>query len=221
MILNIYKEKHWTSFDVVAKIRSILKTKKVGHAGTLDPLAEGVLLVLTDKDTKRQNELMHQEKEYIAEIVFGIKSPTYDMEGPLEELNTNIDATKLQTKLAVIIPEFVGEIYQKVPAFSAVKVKGKKLYKQARKGTLDKDDLPVKKVFIKSIDLISVEANCYKSFPIAKIKVTCGSGTYIRSLAYDMGKRLGHEATLYSLIRTRVGFYTVNDSKKIEELILP
>ncbi|HLC93455.1 MAG TPA: tRNA pseudouridine(55) synthase, partial [Patescibacteria group bacterium] len=96
MILNIYKPKHWTSFDVVAKTRSILKTKKVGHAGTLDPLAEGVLIVLTDKDTKRQSEFMKLSKEYQAEIGFGLKSPTYDLEGPVELKYSNILLTEFE-----------------------------------------------------------------------------------------------------------------------------
>src|SRR3989344_9156170 len=118
MILNVYKEKGWTSHDVVAKLRGVLKTKKIGHAGTLDPLAEGVLVVLTGEDTKRQSEFMSLRKEYVAEIAFGAKSPTYDLEGPLSFFDKPINANEIREKLGNLLQKYTGKFAQRVPAFS-------------------------------------------------------------------------------------------------------
>ncbi|MFC1700135.1 tRNA pseudouridine(55) synthase TruB [Patescibacteria group bacterium] len=211
MILNIHKEKNWTSFDVVAKVRGILGEKKVGHAGTLDPLAEGVLVVLTGEDTKKQSEFMNMEKEYIAEFGLGLDSDTYDLEVLPRVIDTNIDFEKE-------IKKYVGKIKQKVPSYSAVKVKGKKLYKEARKGKIDESSLPVKEISIHSIEILDkyekdIETESgVKKIPIFKVKVVCGSGTYIRSLAHDL------DCVLVSLVRTRIGDFKVEDSIEISEI---
>ena len=220
MILNIYKEKDWTSFDVVAKLRGILKIRKIGHAGTLDPLAEGVLILLTEKDTKKQNEIMQLQKEYIAEIALGAYSETYDLEKiPAFENTTSFDTQEILD----VFPRFTGTINQKVPAYSAVKVKGKTLYKLARKGALKNTEIPTKTITIYNLELldlykkeITTEAGV-KNLQIIKLKVTCSSGTYIRSLANDLGEALGTKGVLASLIRSRVGDYKIENAKKVSE----
>lgn len=208
VILNIYKEKSWTSFDVVAKVRGILGEKKVGHAGTLDPLAEGVLIVLTGKDTKKQSTFMKMEKEYVAEIVLGFDSDTYDLESELRFIG--IPKFKIEEE----IKKYVGKIKQKVPPYSAVKVRGQRLYKKARSGNINKDELPIKEITIHSIDILEqgeVEIGS-RIVPTAKLRICCGSGTYIRSLAHDLG------GVLTGLVRTKVGDYKVEDAIKVSEV---
>lgn len=227
MILNIYKEKDWTSFDVVAKVRGILgKKRKVGHAGTLDPLAEGVLIVLTDDDTKKQTEFMNMEKEYVAKIAFGITTPTYDLEMLPDLTKQQIGIEDLKTKLPDVIKEFEGEIDQKVPPYSAAKVGGKTLYKEARKGKVGEIELPVKRITIHKIELLEIveeevttNEGCRK-LPVVKLRVSCSSGTYIRSLAHDLGERIDSGAVMTDLVRSKIGEFLVGDSKKITELEL-
>jgi tRNA pseudouridine55 synthase len=215
VILNINKQKGWTSFDVVAKIRNIFNIKKVGHAGTLDPLAEGVLIVLTDKDTKQQDRLMHTDKEYRAEIMFGFESPTYDMEGPLSYTGYKPDLNEVRSK----VTELTGTITQTVPPYSAVKQGGVRLYKKARAGRIDTSSLPKRQVTIYAIDIESFDEEEFvfdgRSFyvPVLMCSITCSSGTYIRSIAHDLG------GVLKSLVRTRVGDFLIEDSVTIDELI--
>ncbi len=225
MVFNVYKEKGWTSFDVVAKVRSILgRKRKVGHAGTLDPLAEGVLIVLTDEDTKRQDEFMTMEKEYIAKIAFGITTPMYDLEVLPNVSETQVSLKEVKKILEKILPKYIGEIAQKVPAYSAVKVKGKTLYKEARKGKLSDIKLPVKRITIYEIEVLGsgeeeIETKEEKrKFPVIKMKVRCSSGSYIRSLAHDLGEELGCGAVLISLLRTRVGAFIVGTPRKVSDL---
>ena len=201
MILNIYKEKNWTSFDVVAKLRGMLKTKKIGHAGTLDPLAEGVLVVLTDKDTKKQDTFMQLKKEYIAEIAFGCESETYDLELSPTLVSQNLDLQITKESLLKTFPKYIKTFEQTAPLYSAKKVNGKVLYKEARKGNFDVE-LPKKTVTIYDLQIldsfekqIETTEGVYK-FPVFKVRVTCSSGTYIRSLAHDLGKDLETEAVL-------------------------
>jgi tRNA pseudouridine55 synthase len=226
MVLNIYKPKGWTSFDVVAKLRSLLKTKKIGHAGTLDPLAEGVLVVLTGQDTKKQNEYMKMDKEYRAKIALGIESDTYDLEGPVRIVARPADADKLLKRIEGLLPKYIGEITQKVPPYSAVKIKGERLYKQARAGKITEEDVPEKKVKICSIDIESFKeeeislSSRKLEFPVLTCTIDCGSGTYIRSFAHDLGKDLGTGGALIDLKRTRVGDFKIEDSQKIEDLKL-
>lgn len=225
MILNVYKEKGWTSFDVVAKIRGMLgKKRKVSHAGTLDPLAEGVLIVLTDEDTKKQNDFMNLKKEYEAKIAFGISTPTYDLEVLPDVSDKQLDLEEIKKLLEDILPKYVGDIDQKVPSYSAVKVDGKRLYKKARRGDIDEDKLPVKRVTIYDIKIEnfgikSIETKeGIKEFPIITMKIECSSGTYIRSLAHDLGNDLGIGAVLSGLARTQIGDFKISESKKITEL---
>lgn len=221
MILNIYKPKNWTSFDVVAKARGVLKVKKAGHAGTLDPLAEGVLIVLTEDDTKKQDKFMEMEKEYIAEIAFGAETPTYDLE-ILPHLNVAPNSEELFEKLREILPAFTGEIEQTIPPYSAKKIQGKEMYKLARKGV----EIPkqTKKVTIWSIDILGMESKELEtdggaiSLPVVTMKVRCSSGTFVRSLAHELGEKLGTGGVLKSLIRSAVGEYRVENSIKIEDL---
>lgn len=219
MVLNVYKEKGWTSFDVVANLRSISKTKKIGHAGTLDPLAEGVLLVLTDDDTKKQDEFMGMEKEYLAEIALGATSPTFDLEGELSFSNKT-DVTKEQVEEA--LKKYIGTYEQKVPAFSATKVEGERLYKKARAGEVDEEKLPAKEVTVSNIKVASLITRNIQdhTLPVAVIEVTSGKGFYVRSLANDLGNDLGTGAVLVRLVRTRVGDYKVSDSKRINDIRL-
>lgn len=228
MILNVYKPKGWTSFDVVAKLKGILKTKKVGHAGTLDPLAEGVLIVLTDNDTKKQAEIMSQKKEYVAEVSFGVTSPTYDLEFPvsttdLPHKDVNLDF--LKQNLPCALAGFEGEQDQKAPAFSAKKVNGTPLYKKARANTVVNSEIPVKRIHIYNINIqayslkeVITVTGKYVKVPTATIFVQCSSGTYIRSLAHDLGEKLECGGVMSSLIRTRVGEYDISQSKKIESI---
>ena len=209
---------------MVAKLRGVLGIKKIGHAGTLDPLAEGVLVVLTEKDTKKQDSFMKMEKEYVAEIAFGAASESYDLERELVVSEGGmlgvVGVDGIREQLEKALPSFAGEIEQTVPPYSAVKVKGKRLYKHAHKGRKI-ENLPVKKVTLYSSEILSVlekEIAPKVVLPTAKIKITCSSGFYVRSLAHDLGERLGTGAVLVSLVRTKVGNYKVEDSKTIESL---
>lgn len=208
MILNICKPKNWTSFDVIAKLRKILNTKKIGHAGTLDPLAEGVLIVLTEKDTKKQSQYMHTKKEYLADIALGFDSDSYDLETVLRP-STIVDKSSDLTS-------FIGKLDQAVPPYSAVKVEGKRLYKFARQGTADKIVLPTKNVEIfdiEKIDEYKKDFGDFKNVSVIKIRISCSSGFYVRSFAHDIG------GVLVNLIRTKVGDFEIKDSVSLDEII--
>lgn len=224
VILNVYKPKGITSFDVVYKVRKSLGIKKVGHAGTLDPLAEGVLIVLMANDTKKQSEFMSMEKEYEAEIGFGIYTGTYDLE-VVPEFTDTITLNEVNTKIDGVLDKFIGRQNQEVPMYSAVSVNGQRLYKLARKGKTV-EDLPSREINISSIRLVDfyetkLKTNLGdKTIPVAKIKVTCSSGTYIRSLVRDIGKSLNVNAVMLSLVRTRIGDFNAADSKQISDIKL-
>ena len=207
MILNIYKQKGWTSFDVVAKLKGILGTKKIGHAGTLDPLAEGVLIILTHKDTKKQNEHMHTKKEYIADIALGLDSDSYDLETLLRESIVPTDVEDL--------PKYIGFIIQTVPPYSAIKVSGRRLYKSARSGNINKESLPSREVEIFELEkLEEYKKNFgkFKNITVIKLKIVCSSGFYVRSFAHDIG------GVLVSLIRTKVGNFDAKDAVIIDNV---
>ena len=210
-VLAIYKPYTWTSFQIVNKVRYHLSRKlgvkrfKVGHAGTLDPLATGVLLVCTGKATKRIEELQSHTKEYVADIMLGATTPSYDMEHPVNATYPHEHITEEMVREA--LKGFVGTIAQRPPLFSACKVDGKRAYDLARKGS--DMELAPKQIQIDEIELLACE------LPTIKIRVVCGKGTYIRSLARDIGEALGSGAYLTSLTRTRVGDY------RIEECINP
>jgi tRNA pseudouridine55 synthase len=206
-IIPINKPYTWTSFQIVSKIRYHLSRKfnikrfKVGHAGTLDPLATGVLLLCTGKATKRIEELQKQTKEYVAEIMLGATTPSYDMEHPVNETFPHEHITREMVE--EVLKQFVGDIAQRPPLFSACKVDGKRAYDLARKGS--DMELEPKQIRIDSIELLECD------LPKITIKVVCGKGTYIRSLARDIGEALQSGAYLTALTRTRIGDYKLQD----------
>lgn len=206
-IININKPEGWTSFDVVKKIRNIIKVRKVGHAGTLDPFAEGVLLICTGGATKRVPELTGLEKEYVGDIELGKTTDTYDRTGTVVTEKRLPDLELAQIRRAC--NSFVGEIDQTPPMYSAIKMDGQRLYKLARKGiTVERKP---RRVRVSAIDLLDFKT------PILSFKVTCSKGTYIRSLAHDLGEKLGCGAYLKKLVRTRVGPYKLEDANSISE----
>jgi tRNA pseudouridine55 synthase len=206
-LLLINKPLRWTSFDAVNKIRNLIKVKKVGHAGTLDPLATGLLIICTGKFTKKINEYMAQEKEYMGTFTLGATTPTYDLESepgdfkPFEQITEEdiISATK----------KFMGGIMQVPPAHSAIKVEGKRLYELARQGKEVK--LEPRKITIKEFEISKME------LPIVHFRVVCTTGTYIRSLANDFGAGLSCGAYLSSLCRTRIGSFLLEDALTMED----
>ncbi|HSX49272.1 MAG TPA: tRNA pseudouridine(55) synthase TruB [Candidatus Saccharimonadales bacterium] len=209
MIILIDKEKGWTSHDVVAKLRGILHERKIGHAGTLDPNATGLLVVGTGIDTKKLGEITkNTNKTYEAEIVLGKISTTDDIDGEVSVFNDQIIPTESEIKN--VLTHFVGSIEQIPPAFSAIKINGKKSYELARKGKEVK--LEPRKVKIHNIEFVS-----YK-YPVLKITCEVSSGTYIRSLARDIGQRLGTGAYLSNLRRTKVGEYSVSKAVTLLQL---
>lgn len=206
--LNIYKPKGMTSHDVVAVLRRLTKIKQIGHTGTLDPFAEGVLPICIGKST-RLIEYLADDKEYLATVQFGSNTTTYDLEGDIVE-NFNKKITK--TELLAELENFKGEISQLPPIYSAIKVNGKKLYEYARKG----EDVEIKprKVVISKIELKSFDENSQS----AQILIACSKGTYIRSIAYDLGKKLKCGGHLTNLIRTKAGNFNLNNSVKLDDL---
>lgn len=207
-VLLINKPLEWTSFDVVRKLRAQMKIKKVGHAGTLDPLATGLLILCTGKFTKRINEYMAQEKEYTGTITLGATTPTYDLESEPENFKAYDTITREQLE-EVIARQFTGEIMQVPPIHSAIKKDGKRVYELARRGEDVK--LDPRKITIKEFDITAVE------WPVVHFKVVCSTGTYIRSLANDLGAALGCGGYLSSLCRTRIGAFTLEQSMTMDQ----
>ena len=212
-VLAIYKPYTWTSFQIVNKVRYHLSRQlkvtrfKVGHAGTLDPLATGVLLVCTGKATKRIEELQSHTKEYVAEMMLGATTPSFDMEHPVNATFPHEHITEEMVK--DVLGKFIGDIAQRPPLFSACKVDGKRAYDLARKGS--DMELAPKQVRIDEIELLECD------LPRIKVRVVCGKGTYIRSLARDIGEALDSGAYLTSLTRTRVGEFKVEQCIDPEE----
>ncbi len=206
-VLLINKPLHWTSFDAVRKIRRLIKTKKVGHAGTLDPLATGLLIICTGKFTKKINEYMAQEKEYTGTFTLGATTPTYDLESKPENFRSiqNISEEQIKT----VANKFTGEIMQIPPAHSAIKIEGKRVYELARKGKEVK--LEPRKIFIKEFQISKIE------LPMVHFRVVCSTGTYIRSLANDFGETLGCGAYLSNLCRTRIGEFKLEAAFTMDE----
>lgn len=213
-ILLIDKPTDWTSHDVVAKLRSVTKIKRIGHAGTLDPLATGLLIVLVGREfTKLQDQFMKQDKEYLVEVQFGVTTDTYDRMG---EVTNQIDWQELKDldkeKIIKAMSQLTGEIEQTVPAYSAVKVKGKKLYNQARKGNLEIKDLPIRKVNIYLFELTDFIIDEELKQVRAKFYTKVCSGTYIRSLIHDLGQMLQVGAHVTELRRVSIGNVNVDES---------
>ena len=203
-----------SSFGVVAKVRGFLRNKfghkvKVGHTGTLDPFATGLLILLSGKMTKKSNDFLKLDKEYVAELKLGFKSSTGDPEGKIEKVNDRIpDAEEIDR----ILHTFIGEIEQTPPKYSAIKINGQRAYKLARKGV--DFEMPVRKVKIYNMDVLEYE------YPRLMIRCQVSSGTYIRTLAEDIGMKLGVGAYLTALRRTRIGEYSVEKAKTLDDYLV-
>lgn len=212
-ILLIDKPLGWTSFQAVKKVKWLKKAKKAGHAGTLDPLATGLLVICTERSTKKIAAIQDAPKEYIAQITLGATTPSFDRETepneffPVEHISKELVSNVLNT--------FIGNIMQRPPLFSAMKVDGKRAYTLARGGS--DHELELRPVIIYNIEIIKFES------PILEIKVNCGKGTYIRSLAYDIGKALQSGSYLSALRRTKIGELDVDNAftpQDLEKIIL-
>lgn len=205
-VILIDKPLHWTSFDVVRKLRGLLQIKKIGHAGTLDPLATGLLIVCTGKFTKKINDYMAQEKVYTGHFTLGAVTPTYDLESnPEQQKEYGFVTTDL---LHATAKQFTGVIEQFPPIYSAIKKDGVALYELARRG--EEVELKARTISIAGFEITHVE------LPVVAFKVTCSTGTYIRSLAHDFGQMLGCGAHLSSLRRTAIGNFKVEDAETME-----
>ena len=207
-ILNINKATGMTSHDVVAKIRKIVKQKRVGHAGTLDPAASGVLPICVGQATRVAEYLSESGKAYRAEIVFGIVTDTYDTEGSIIRTASTADLTL--PRIEDLLAHFVGPQMQLPPRYSAIKIQGQPAYKRAREGS--EIVLEPRPITITSLDIIAWDSPCLT------LAIECSKGTYIRSLAYDLGEQLGCGAHLGALIRTRSGPFSLAESITIEQL---
>ncbi len=212
--LNIYKPKGITSHDVIARLRRVYGLKRIGHLGTLDPLAEGVLPVCLGQAT-RLIEYFPTEKRYTAQVTLGRTTTTLDSEG---EVLSEVDCTGLslsEVRLREVLTTFTGTIMQQVPLYSAVHVAGKKLYELARKGQTA--ELPSREVTIHTLALLSADFE-NPAHPVLTLDVACSSGTYIRSLARDIGEALGCGAYMSGLVRTQHGRFNLKDSVPLEAL---
>ncbi|MDA9093123.1 tRNA pseudouridine(55) synthase TruB [Polaribacter sp.] len=214
-VLLIDKPLEWTSFQAVNKIRWHIKQRfqikkiKVGHAGTLDPLASGLLIICTGKQTKEIHVYQGQEKEYTGTITIGATTPSYDLETEID--NTFPTAHITKELIHDTTKQFLGEIDQKPPIFSAIKKEGKRLYELARKG--ETAEIKSRKVTIDEFEITNI------NLPNIDFRVVCSKGTYIRSLAYDFGKALHSGGHLSALRRTKIGTFSVEKAKSIEDFI--
>ena len=208
MIININKPTGWTSFDVVKKVRGIIKEKKVGHAGTLDPFAEGVLVLGTGPDTKKLTNIATAKKTYRANLNLGKATDTLDLDGKISAEAVVPELTK--ETIASVLASFIGTKEQIPPMYSAKHVNGQRLYKLARKNkTIERDPVMI------SIDQISL---LDYTEPVITFEVTCSKGTYVRVLGVDIAERLGTVGHLTALTRISVGTYNIADATTIEEL---
>ncbi len=206
-IINIYKEKGFTSHDVVAKMRGICKQKKIGHTGTLDPEATGVLPVCLGSGTKLCDMLTDKDKEYVAELLLGVKTDTQDMTG---EILCEKEPVSDENLIRECIMSFQGEYMQVPPMYSALKVNGKKLYELARAGK--EVERQARPVTIHEIEILEM------NLPVVKLRVACSKGTYIRTLCEDIGEKLGCGGAMKSLLRTKVGMFTLEKALTLTEL---
>lgn len=206
-IINVYKEAGYTSFDVVAKLRGILHVKKIGHTGTLDPDATGVLPICIGKATKVCDLLTNKDKSYTTTLLIGKSTDTYDISGTVTN-ESEVNVT--ENEVINAINSFLGEIEQIPPMYSAIKVNGKKLYELARQGKVI--DRQARKVTIYNIEVIDI------SLPRIIMRIDCSKGTYIRSLCNDIGEKLGCFGCMESLVRNKVGDFDIENAIKIEEI---
>lgn len=214
-VIGVDKPLGWTSFDAVKRLRGALQKRlhkkkfKVGHAGTLDPLATGVLIVCTGRATRKIESLQQGDKEYIATIRFGATTPSYDLE---KEIDRTFPFSHISREaIEAILPRFTGKIMQVPPVFSAVKIEGKRAYKYARKG--DEIELKPKPLEIKEMEILDWES------PDLVLRIVCGKGTYIRALARDLGEALDSGAHLIALRRTRVGSFNVDSCLSVDDAV--
>jgi tRNA pseudouridine55 synthase len=212
-VLLIDKPLNWTSFQVVNKVRWLIKQQfsikkiKVGHAGTLDPLATGLLILCTGKFTKKIETYQAQVKEYTGTITLGATTPSYDLES---EIDQKFDISEISEEdILKNTQQFLGEIQQQPPIFSALKKNGKRLYEYAREGS--KIEIPSRAVTIKEFEITKIELPCIE------FRIVCGKGTYIRSLAHDFGRSLNNGAHLSGLRRTKIGEFRVEDAISVLE----
>ena len=211
-VLLIDKPLNWTSFQVVNKVRWLIKQRfglkniKVGHAGTLDPLATGLLILCTGKFTKKIETFQAQEKEYTGTFTLGATTPSYDLETEIDQTFDISEITSEEINKAT--EQFTGEIQQQPPVFSALKKEGKRLYEYARAG--EKVDIPTRTVHLSAFEITRIE------LPEVDFRVACSKGTYIRSLANDFGKALDNGAHLSALRRTKIGDFSVKNAITIE-----
>ena len=203
-IILVDKKEGISSYFVIKMIKKLYHTNKVGHCGTLDPFATGLMILLSGKMTKKSNEFLKLDKVYEAEMKLGFTSTTGDPEGEITEVGSVIPE---MTDIQKVLDFFTGEISQTVPKFSAVKINGERAYKLARKGT--DFETPTRKITIYKIELLDY------SYPTLKIRCHVSSGTYIRTLAEDIGKALGTSAYLTALRRTQIDNYHIEDAKKV------
>lgn len=204
-VILIDKPLKWTSFDVISRLRKIFKIKKIGHAGTLDPLATGLLIVCTGKFTKKINEYMGMEKEYTGTITLGATTPTYDLESEPENFQPTAQLSAEQIHAATL--PFTGPIMQVPPAHSAIKMGGKRVYELARAGQEVK--MQPRPVTISTFEITRI------ALPEVDFRVVCSTGTYIRSLAHDFGAALGTGGYLSALCRTRIGAFSLQAAKDL------
>ena len=204
-VILIDKPADWSSFDVVKKIKNIGRFKKVGHAGTLDPFAEGLLIIGTENETKSLKKWSDAEKSYQAEIEFGKQTNTYDITGNVTDIKNidNIDWLKIKK----ILEDFIGDSEQLPPMFSAKKINGVRLYKLARKGK--EVERKTQKIRIDKMDILSTSENKMN------LEIHCSKGTYVRTIAHDIGLKSGYGAYLKSLKRTSIGNFSVKDALSI------
>jgi tRNA pseudouridine55 synthase len=210
VVLLIDKPYTWTSFDAVRKIRNSIRIKKIGHAGTLDPLATGLLIMCTGKFTKQIDKIQNANKEYICEMTIGKTTPSFDLETEVDAEFPFEHVTR-EMFLKTAQEEFTGPIAQVPPMFSALKVDGQRLYKLARKG--ETIELKSRDITIHEIELLRFES------PVITFKVTCSKGTYIRSLVRDLALAMNTGAYMSALRRTKIGDYDVSDAILIEDFV--
>lgn len=219
-ILLVDKPKGITSFDVIRRLRRKLSIKKMGHAGTLDPLATGLMIIGVGSGTKKLTKLVKLDKEYVAEVLIGEQRSTGDLEGSIiDEREVVEDAEILRSKISAALVDMQGDLTLPVSAYSAIKIDGVPLYKRARKAEQKGEmvtSVPLRLMRVDDAELQSVVQGGGRA--VAKIRFVVGSGTYIRSLAEELGRRLSYPATLQNLRRTKVGDFNIADAKTLEEI---
>ena len=206
-VINVYKEKGFTSHDVVAKMRGILKQKKIGHTGTLDPDAEGVLPVCLGSGTKLCDMLTDKSKEYVATVLLGVATDTQDLSGKVIK---EAEVTVSEEEVRQVVNGFVGDIMQIPPMYSALKVNGQKLYELARKG--QEVERKARPITIHEIEILEM------NLPEFKMRVNCSKGTYIRTLCHDIGEQLGCYGAMKTLLRTKVSPFSLEDAHTLKQI---